>query len=63
MKPKFRQKGLACLALKYLMRKLSQRQEDHSHPSQWWFAGELASDMCWFLHNQAICNGAHDFDW
>ncbi|DBB07510.1 hypothetical protein WJX82_009247 [Trebouxia sp. C0006] len=38
MKPKFRQKGLACLALKYLMRKLSQCQEDHSHPSQWWFA-------------------------
>lgn len=44
MKPQYRQKGLACLALKYLLRKLSQRQSNASIPSngeEWWFAGEL----------------------
>jgi len=60
MKPKFRQKGLACFALKYLMRKLSQRQQEYSHPSQWWFAGKLTLNMCQPFNNQAICDGAHN---
>lgn len=63
MKPKFRQKGLACLALKYLMRKLSQRQEDYSHPSQWWFAGELAVNMLDLSIIKPSVMGHDDVDW
>ena len=48
MKPQYRQKGLACLALKYLLRKLSQRQRNAPTPTngeEWWFAGELLRDV------------------
>ena len=40
MKPQFRKQGLAALALKYLLRRLSQRQQDYEHPTEWWLAGQ-----------------------
>ena len=40
MKPQFRKQGLASLALKYLLRQLSQRQKDYAQPTEWWFAGQ-----------------------
>jgi len=45
MKPQFRKKGLACLALKLLLRKLSQRQQNNMKATEWWFAGQLAIEM------------------
>lgn len=39
MKPRFKKQGLASLALKYLLRRLSQRQKDYGQPTEWWFAG------------------------
>ena len=39
MKPQYRKTGLACLALKYLLRQLSQRQQNYMAPTEWWFAG------------------------
>ena len=40
MKPQFRKQGLATLALKYLLRRLSQRQEEYEQPTEWWLAGQ-----------------------
>ena len=45
IKPALRKKGLACLALKQLLRKLSQRHKENTPNSEWWFAGECACQM------------------
>lgn len=39
MRPQFRKQGLASLAVKYLLRRLSQRQKDYEQPTEWWLAG------------------------
>ena len=54
VKPQFRKKGLACIALKLLLRKLSQRQADNMPGTEWWFAGRPLQSLAFHIQESCI---------